>query len=121
LAARGLTQIKSMRHATRENTLRRRLIWFQKNHQGRLAPEMRTDIMTLRKAFGAALVLAFPMATSTALGQVPDADGKPCGQYYGSEYSHSCAPGLFDKVGRHSCAYRTGPPCPLAQLPPKRR
>ena len=63
---------------------------------------------------------------SPALGQAGPTDftggQPPCGDYYGSEYGTYCRPGMDGRVGRHTCAYRTGPPCPAARVraPPRR-
>jgi hypothetical protein len=48
---------------------------------------------------------------------------RPCGDYYGSEYSYECTNDVlgFSGYNKHSCAYRTGPPCPAAWVSPRPR
>jgi hypothetical protein len=49
--------------------------------------------------------------------------GRPCGDYYGSEYSYDCVNDVlgFSGYNKHTCAYRTGPPCPAARASPRGR
>ncbi len=44
---------------------------------------------------------------------------RPCGAYYGSEYSYECVETRFEGLKRHVCAYRTGPPCSPGGVPPR--
>jgi hypothetical protein len=84
--------------------------------------------MTTRKNTAAALAAALLVAASTP-GQAQRGPGnfspaqQPCGDYYGSEYSYACVNDVlgFSGFNKHSCAYRTGPPCPPAGVPAKRR
>jgi hypothetical protein len=81
-------------------------------------------MMTRRKNLAAALATAVLVAGSTSAqaqrgpGNTTSA-GRPCGDYYGSEYSYQCTNDVlgFSGYNKHSCAYRTGPPCPPARAP----
>jgi hypothetical protein len=82
---------------------------------------------TLRKNLSAALAVALLLfaTSSAALGQARGRDttpaGRPCGDYYGAEDSYDCVPGVYQGIGRYICAYRTGPPCGAAHVPPRLR
>ncbi len=79
----------------------------------------------LQKSLASAAAMMLLIAPP-ALGQAGPTDftggQPPCGDYYGSEYGTYCRPGMDGRVGRHTCAYRTGPPCPAARVraPPRR-
>jgi hypothetical protein len=77
---------------------------------------------TLHKLLAAAVTTTlFVAASAPGQAQRYTPAGKPCGDYYGSEYSYECVEGRFESISKHICAYRTGPPCPPARAPSKRR
>lgn len=71
------------------------------------------------KSLAAAAAMMPLVIATTALGQ--SGGQRPCGDYYGSEYGLACTQGSFGSIGRNTCAYRTGPPCAPAGVPPRRR
>jgi hypothetical protein len=84
---------------------------------------MTTPRKRLSTTLAAGLLL---LATSSAaLGQARGRDttpaGRPCGDYYGAEDSYDCVQGIYQGVGRHICAYRTGPPCGAAHVTSRSR
>jgi hypothetical protein len=84
--------------------------------------------MTTRKSLATALAAALLVSAATP-GQAQRGPGnfspgqRPCGDYYGSEYGYDCVDDVlgFSGINKQSCAYRTGPPCPAARVPPKAR
>jgi hypothetical protein len=76
---------------------------------------------TQQKSLAAALAATLLVAGSTpGQAQRYTPIGQPCGEYYGSEYSHECVKGRFEGLTRHTCAYRVGPPCPVVPLKARR-
>jgi hypothetical protein len=81
---------------------------------------------TLRNSLASASAVMLLVWASAAHGQARERGRgavdstmvqRPCGDYYGSEYGYDCTPPRFEGIGRHVCAYRTGPPCPSRVSP----
>ena len=71
----------------------------------------------------ALLAIVWPVPGQAQRGPGGSVAQRPCGDYYGSEYSYECTNDVlgFSGYNKHSCAYRTGPPCSPARASPRAR